>query len=580
MDNFEVAQILNQIADLMEIREENKFKVSAYRRASRAIEEMSGNVYDVYLQDKLKEIPGVGESIETDLKELIEKGKCSRLEKFKNKIPIQLSELMSIEGLGPKKVALLYKKFKVKTIPQLEKLIKSKKLRSFFGWGEKSEQNILAGIKLYRKFKERFPLGVIYPYALSLKEKLKKSPFVDQVEICGSFRRKKETIGDLDFLMISKNPQKAIEFFINLPEIEKVIARGSTKVNVILRHGPETDLRVVKPGSFGAALHYFTGSKTHNITIRKMGMEKKLRINEYGVFRVKSQKSKVKSLIRIGGKREEDIFRAVGLPWIPPEIRENEGEIEAAQRNKLPKLIELKDIKGDLHFHSNWSDGENSILEIAQAAQKRGYQYLAITDHASPLGILNGLGPERVLKQTELIKKINQKFKNFRILAGIEVDINKDGSLYLPSKILEKLDLVIAAVHTAFKMRKEEMTKRIIKAINNPQVDIIAHPTGRLINERDAYEVDISALIKEAKKTKTILEINAFPDRLDLNASNIRMAKENGVKMAINTDGHNLNHLDYIVFGVDTARRGWAEKEDIINTRSLKNLLRFLTAKR
>jgi len=595
MDNLEIAKILDQIADLMDIKGENKFKIGAYRKAARAIEELSENINEIYLKDKLKEIPGVGESIEKDIKELIKKRTCQRLKNLKEKIPVKLSELMKIEGLGPKKVAFLYKKFKITTIPQLEKLIGSLKLRKLFGWGEKSEQNILEGIKLYKRFKERFPLGQIYPYAISLKEKLKKSPFVLQIEICGSFRRRKETIGDLDILVTSKNPKKIIDFFVNLPEIQKVNAKGTTKVNVLLKHGPETDLRVVKPESFGAALHYFTGSKTHNIQIRKMGMERGLRINEYGVFKIKNQKStlrqssglilnkaeasKIKNLLRIGGREEEDVFKAVGLPWIPPEIRENEGEIEAAQKNNLPKLIKEKDIKGDLHIHSDWSDGENSLLEIAKACQKRGYQYIAITDHSSPLGITNSLSPSRILKQIKTIKEINKKLRNFYILSGIEVDINKEGSIFLPDKILEKFDLVVAGVHSSFRLPKEQITKRVIRAMQNLNIDILAHPTGQLINEREPYLIDFEAVIKEAQKTKTILEINAFWSRLDLNALNARKAKENGVKLAISTDSHSLNHLDFITFGVDTARRGWIEKKNVINTLPLNELLKFLKRK-
>jgi len=598
MDNLEIANILNQIADLMDIKGENTFKINAYRKAARAIEELAENINEIYSKDKLKEIPGVGESIAEDIKELIEKGKCQRLKSLKEKIPAKLSELMDIKGLGPKKVAFLYKKFKITTVPQLKKLIGSHKLKKLFGWGEKSEQNILEGINLYKRFKERFPLGQIYPYAIALKEKLKKMPFVEQIEICGSFRRRKETIGDLDILVTSKNPKKMIDFFVNLPEIEKVNAKGATKVNVILKQGArrqngvEADLRVVKPENFGAALHYFTGSKSHNIQIRKMGMERRLRINEYGVFKIKNHpvirpgapsndgaKSKIKNLLRIGGREEKDIFRAVGLPFIPPEIRENEGEIEAAQKNNLPHLIKEKDIKGDLHLHSNWSDGENSILEIAKTCQKRGYQYMAITDHSSPLGIINGLNPSRILKQIETIKKINKKLRNFYIFSGIEVDINKDGSIFLPNKILKKIDLVVAGVHSSFRLSKEQMTKRVIKAIQNLNVDILAHPTGRLINKREPYEIDISAIIKEAQRTKTILEINAFWSRLDLNAPNARLAKENEVKLVISTDAHSLNHLNYLTFGVDTARRGWIEKKDVINTLSLNELLKFLKRK-
>jgi len=576
MHKVEIADILAQIADLMEISGKNQFKVIAYRRAAETIRALSKNILEIYKQNKLEEIPGVGESIAEDIKELIGTGKSKRLENLKKKTPITLSRLMEIEGLGPKRVAWLYRKFKITTISQLEKLIKSRKLENYPNWGKKSEQNILYGIKLYKRFSQRFALGKIYPLAQELVKKLKESKLIQQVEICGSLRRAKETIGDLDILATSRAPKKAIDFLVNLPLVEKIEAQGSTKARILMKRGPEVDFRVVRPISYGAAVYYFTGSKAHNIHIRTIGVAKGLKINEYGVFQVKSQKSKVKSLIRIGGRKEKDVFKAIGLPWIPPELREDEGEIEAGYKNNLPNLINQKDIQGDLHMHTTWSDGKNTILEMAKAAQKMGYKYIAITDHASRIGITNGLDASRVLKQVAAIKKINKKFKNFRILAGIEVDINKDGSLYLPDKILAKLDLVIAAVHSAFHLKKEAMTKRIIKAINNPYVNIIAHPTGRLINKRESYELDLLEVIKEAHRTKTALEINAFWTRLDLNAHQARLAINNKVKLAISTDSHSADHLNYMFFGLKTARRGWVEKKDVLNTLSFNKLLEFL----
>lgn len=571
MDNIEIAQIFNQVADILEIQGENQFRVGAYRRAAQVIEALPKDINEIYQEGKLEEIPGVGESLAQHIKELIEKGKCREFEILKKKVPAGLLELMNIEGLGPKRVKFLYKKFGVQNISQLEKLLTSHRLLKEKGWGEKSEQNILRGIELYRRFSKRFLLGKIYFLAQGIVNKLKGYSEIDQVELCGSIRRMKETIGDLDILATAKNPKKAIEFFCQLPEIQEVRAKGPTKANVLLRRGPEADLRVVKPESFGAALHYFTGSKSHNIAIRRMGIEKGLRINEYGIFKKIGGQLK-----RIGGRTEEEIFKAVGLPWIPPEIRENTGEIEAALKNQLPRLISLEDLRGDLHVHSNWSDGTDSILEIAEAAKKLGYQYIAITDHTPTVGITHGLTAERVLKQLREIKKINQKVKGIRILSGIEVDIKKDGSLDLPNKVLEKLDLVVASVHTAFRQPKEEMTKRIIKAIQNPNVDIIGHPTGRLINEREPYELDLEAIMKEAKKTGTALELNSFWNRLDLNDVNCRMAKNMGVKIAISTDAHNIMELEIIKFGVATARRGWLEKKDVLNTLSINQLLKIL----
>jgi DNA polymerase (family 10) len=571
MDNIEIANIFNQVADILEIRGANQFRVGAYRRAAQVIEALPKDINEIYQEGKLKEIPGIGESLAEHIEELIKTGKCKEFETLKKKVPAGLIELMKIEGLGPKRVKFLYQKFGVKNIQQLEKLLASHRLLKEKGWGEKSEQNILAGIKLYHRFSQRYVLGKIYPLAHGIVEKLKKYPEVNQVELCGSIRRMKETIGDLDILVTAKNPKKVIDFFCQLPEIQEVRAKGPTKVNVLLKRGPEADLRVVKPESFGAALHYFTGSKSHNIVIRRMGMAKGLRINEYGVYKKINGKLKL-----IGGRNEEDVFKAVGLPWMPPEIRENTGEIEAALKNQLPELITLNDIRGDLHCHSNWSDGADSILALAEAAKKRGYQYLAITDHTPTVGITHGLTAKRVLEQIKEIKKLNQKIHGLRILTGIEVDIRKDGSLDLPDKILEKLDVVVASVHTSFRQPKELMTKRIITAIRNPNVDIIGHPTGRIINEREPYQLDLEAIMKEAKKTGTALELNSFWSRLDLNDVNCRMAKEMGVKIAISTDAHNIMELEHIKFGVATARRGWLEKKDVVNTLPLSQLLKVL----
>jgi len=571
VNNVGIADMLAQIADLMEISGKNQFKVIAYRRAAETINTLSKNIIEIYKQNKLEKIPGVGESIAEDIKELIETGKSKRLKNLNKKTPINLSKLLNIEGLGPKRVAWLYKKFKIATISQLEKLAKSHKLKKYPNWGGKSEQNILHGIKLYKRFSQRFPLGKIHPLAQDLAKKLKDSKFTQQVKICGSLRRAKETIGDLDILATSKTPKKAIDFLVNLPLVEKIEAQGSTKARILMRHGPEVDFRVVKPESFGAALHYFTGSKAHNIHIRTIGVGKGLKINEYGVF-----KRKGKKFIHQNGKEEINVFKAVGLPWISPELREDEGEIEVAYKNKLPKLIDQKDIKGDLHIHTKWSDGKNTILEMAKAAQKKGYQYIAITDHASRIGVTNGLDSSRVLKQIAVIKKINKRLKNFHILTGTEVDINKDGSLYLPDKILSQLDLVVVAVHSAMHLKKEAMTKRIIRAMDNSYVNIIAHPTGRLINKREPYELDLSTVIKEAYRTKTVLEVNAFWTRLDLNAHQARLAINNKVKLAVSTDSHSVDHLDYIFFGLKIARRGWVEKKDVINTLPLNSLLKFL----
>lgn len=574
MDNIEIAKILSQIADILEIIDANRFRVIAHQRAAQAIESLTKDINEIYKTGRLQEISGVGKAIADHIKELIETGESKTFERLKKKIPVGVLELLNIEGLGPKKVKLFYQKFGVTSIAELEKLVKSHKLLHLKGWQEKSEENILRGIKLYKKFRQRFALGEVYFLSQDIAKKLKQSKLTDKVTVCGSIRRAKETIGDMDILATSKTPKKTIEFFTSLDEVYKIIAQGTTKARAILKHGPEADLRVVKPESFGAAMHYFTGSKVHNIHIRRMGVAKGLRINEYGVYK----KSKGK-LVKIGGRTEEEIFKSVGLSWIPPEIREDEGEIEAAKNENLPKLITLNDIKGDLQVHTKWSDADNTILEMAQAAKEKGYSYIAITDHVSPMGITKGLNKKTIINYISAIRRADKKINGIKILAGSEVDIMKNGNLYLSDSILKKLDIVLAAIHSGLRMPQAEQTKRIIKALKNPYVHILAHPTARIINKREPIQFDIETIIQTAKKTHTILEINAAWQRLDLNAIHIRMAKERGVKMVISTDAHATNQLDMMQFGILTARRGWCEKKDVINTLPLSRFLTALTKK-
>lgn len=582
MDNKEIAHILQQTADILEINDENLFKINAYRRASQSIESLAGDVNQAYQQGKLQSIPGVGKGIANYIKDLIETGTCREFERLKKEIPLGVLKLLQVEGLGPKKVKLFYKKFRVNSLYKLEKLIKSHKLLKLKGWGKKSEENILKAITLYKRFSQRFLLGIIYPLAQEIVKELKESKLVNQVEVCGSLRRWQETVGDLDILATSKNPERAVNLFTTLKDVKRIVAKGPTKAHVILKQGIAADLRVVKPESFGAAIHYFTGSKAHNIRIRRLGMNKGLRINEYGVYKVSARGGSTlggKSLIKIGGKTEQEVFKAVGLPWIPPELRENNGEIEAAKKGKLPRLVNLNDIKGDCHLHTKWSDGRETIMEMAKQAKKIGYKYIVITDHASSIRVANGLDAQRTLKYIKAIKKADEKIKGIKILSGIEVDIKKDGSLYLPDKILKQIEVVIAAVHSGFKTNKQEMTERVIKAMENPYVHILAHPTGRLINKREPYQADINQIFEKAKKTKTVLEINAHWRRLDLNANQARLAHEKGVKMVISTDAHNSDTLELMKFGVATARKGWLEKKDVINALPLKQFLKVLKRK-
>jgi len=572
MDNIEIAKLFNEVADILEIKNADRFRVGAYRRAAQVIASLPQDIKEIYQAGQLESIPSVGAKLAKHISDLLTKGKSAELERIKKSMPPALLQLLKINNLGPKKVKFLAKKFKVKSLAGLKKLLASHKLSSAKGWGAKSEQNIREGIELYKKFSERFPIGQVDGLVHNILTELKKYSEIDRAEICGSFRRSRETVGDLDFLVTAKSPAKAIKFFCTLPEVAKVLSQGPTKANVLLKRGLEADLRVVKPESFGAAMHYFTGSKAHNIATRKMGITRGLKINEYGVYKkIKNQFKK------IGGREEMDIFRAIDLPWIPPEIRENLGEIEAAANNTLPNLITQQDIRGDLHIHSTWSDGQESILTMAQAARKMGYEYLAITDHTATVGITHGLNAQAILRQLKEIEKIRQRVKGIIILSGSEVDIRKDGSLDLPNNILSKLDVVIASIHTSFKMSKTEMTKRLLRAIKNPQVDIIGHPSAREINHREPIEADWEVIMKAAQKSKTALEINSFWNRLDLNDVQARMAKNLGVKLVISTDAHNVSELSNMKFGIATARRGWLEAKDVLNTLPLN---KFLKAKK
>jgi DNA polymerase (family 10) len=560
MDNITIANFFHEIADILELKGEDPFRIGAYQRAAQTIESLTQNLEDISREGKLKEVPGIGESIAQKIEEILKTGKLKFLEDLRKTISPGLVTMLGIPGLGPKTIMKLNKKFGIETLEDLEKLLPLHKICKLEGFGEKSEENIKKGIELFKRHKERSLLGKVYPQGMAIVEILKKVDGVDRVDLGGSIRRMKETIGDIDLLCTATKPKKVIDVFCNMPQVAQIKAKGITKAVVILKTGLEADLRVVKPEAYGAALHYFTGNKEHNIRIRTLGIKRGLKINEYGVFEVRKNNLEV----RIGGRTEEEVFRSVGLPYIEPELRENRGEIEAGFTGKLPQLIELSDIKGDLHVHTNYSDGHQSIEEIAEAAIKKGYQYIAITDHTKTVGITGGMDEKKILKQMKEIDTLNKKMpKNFRILKGVECDVKSDGTLDLPDKILEKLDVVLAAIHSKLGM---DQTERLIKACRNPHVDIIAHPTGRKLGERDPYQVDLDKVMDVCKKTNTLLELNSFWDRLDLNDVNCRKAKEKGVKISIGTDTHHLLEMDVIKFGVATARRGWLEKNDVINT--------------
>jgi DNA polymerase (family X) len=572
MKNLELAKIFYDIAERLKM-EGVSFRPQAYQKAALSLEALKDSVESVYKKGgvrALMDIPGVGESIADLMEQYIKTGKIRYYNELKKKVPVDLEEITKIEGMGPMKAKALYQKLGIRNLKELEKAAKAHKIAGIEGFGEKTEKNILEGISFVKRSKGRFLLGKIMPEVKDILKNLENIKGVKKISLAGSSRRMRETVGDIDILAVAENPKKIMDFFVSMQGVEKVWANGSTRSSLRMESGFDIDLRVVPEKSYGSALQYFTGSKDHNIATRKIAMEKGLKLNEYGVFNGAKM---------IAGKTEEEIYDSIGLKWIPPELRENDGEIEAVLNNRLPKLIDLKDIKGDLHCHSNWDGGENSIEEMAQSAIEMGYEYIGISDHTKFLHIENGLSEEQLLSQKKEISDLNSKLKiknsEFKVLHGCEANILKGGEIDIKDEVLAQLDYVIAGVHSAMKENKEDMTRRIIKAMENPNVDIISHPTGRLIGERDEYQINFDAILAVAKRTGTILEINASPQRLDLKAEYIRKAKYAGVKMIIGSDSHDKNWLKFMEYGVGQARRGWAEKGDIINTESLDNIIKY-----
>lgn len=567
MKNAEVITMLEETADLMEIAGENPFKARAYRRAAEAISALREPIEELTKTKRLNAIEGIGESIARDITEFLQRGTTARLEQLRAKYPPQLRALLEIQGVGPRTAAMLYDRLKITTVDELEQAAKAGKLTKLPGMGEQKVKNILEGIQLWRQHQGRVPLYVALEIAERIVAALKELPEVEGILPAGSLRRWKETVGDLDILVATRNSQPIMDRFVNLPEVQKVLAHGVTKSSVLMGNNLQVDLRAVEPESFGAASQYFTGSKAHNIALRNLALKSGLTINEYGVFREETGE-------KIAGETEESVYEAVGLVWIPPELREDKGELDAAAKGTLPRLVTIEDIKGETHSHTKWSDGMATVEEMARAAMERGYEYVAITDHSPPMGW--GVKPDDFRRLIKEIRMVSDKL-GFPILAGIEVDIAPDGSLYMDEDILRELDIVIAAVHSGMKMDIDAMTKRIVKAMENPLVKIISHPTGRLINQRPPYEVRVDVLIDNALKTGVALEINASPERLDLNDENARMAKEAGVMLSIGTDAHRPEHLDFIRFGVAVARRAWCEPSNILNTKNYKELMNWLS---
>lgn len=568
MQNREIADIFYDLADLLDIQGENYFKVRAYRNAARIIAEMGDSLEDMVQRgDDLSKLPGIGKKLSQKIQEIVSTGKLQKLENLRKQIPESLRTLLSIEGLGPKRVKILHDKLHITDPESLTEAAVEHKISKLPGFGSKTEETILKGLHLLKQEGLRYLFAEAEPIVKDLSAFLQKAPQVFCVEAAGSFRRKKETVGDIDILCTAKNPLHVISYFTTYKKILKVLFAGDTRSTVILKNGLQIDLRVVKKESYGSALHYFTGSKSHVIAIRKLAIKKGLKINEYGVF---------EGDVNIASRTEKEIYAAVNLPYIEPELRENRGEIEAAQRGELPQLITSKDIRGDLHSHTLYSDGMDSISALSTKAQSLGYEYIAITDHCATLAIVQGLDIQKARKQLQEIDELNAKMQDFRILKGIEVDILEDGSLGMEEEILKELDVVNAGIHSKFRLTKQEQTKRLLKAIQNPFVTGIAHPTGRLIGKRRALQLEMQEIFTACKDHNVYMEINAQPERLDLNDILIKEAKETGLKFSIATDAHASWQLNYMHYGLNQARRGWLEKKDVINTLPLKKLLQLL----
>ncbi len=574
MANKDLAKVFLEISQYLSLKD-SFFEARAYEKAAKTIAYLDKDVSDIYKKQGrqgLEEIPGIGKTLAERIEEFLKTSKISKLTELKKEFPFNLPEILAVEGVGPKMAKVLYEKLGIKNVKDLEEAAKLHKISKLAGFGPKTEDNILRAISFSKQTKGRFLLGYIEPFVLELKQTISKIKGVKKVEIAGSFRRCKETIGDIDVLVESLEPKEIAKFFQNSDLTETIYGKGPTKISLRLKHGLDVDIRIIRAESFGAALQYFTGNKEHNIALRTFAEKKfNLKINEYGIF--KGRKS-------IAGKTEKEIYAVLGMKTPPPEIRTNRGEIEAALNNSLPKLVEQKDIKGDLHMHTVWSDGNFSIQEMAKKAKTFGYQYIAITDHAGNLKVAGGLSEKKLLEQIEKVKEANKKIKNIKIFSGAEINIKKNGLVDVSNKVLSQLDWVVASVHSSFKMPKKEMTKRIIRAMENPYVKAIGHPAGRIIQKRQGYELDWEMVFKAAKATGTYLEINAFPDRLDINDLIIQKAIKFGLKLVINTDSHHLNHLKFMKYGICQARRGWAEKKDIINTLPLKEFEKIISQKR
>ncbi|MDO8932751.1 MAG: DNA polymerase/3'-5' exonuclease PolX [Rhodocyclaceae bacterium] len=566
--NADIAAIFTEIADLLEIEQANPFRIRAYRNAARNLGEMGREVRAMVERgEDLTELPGIGADLAAKLREIVETGKCRALEKLHAELPPAITELLHLPGLGPKRVRTLWHDLDIQTAEQLARAAQDGRIRSLPGFGAKTEANILQAVAAHLSTARRIKLATAAQYAESLVAWLSGARGVDRVEVAGSYRRCRETVGDLDILAIATAGSNVMACFVGYDEVSEVLSQGSTRASIILKSGLQVDLRVVEAAAYGAALCYFTGSKAHNIALRRMAQERGLKLNEYGVFRGKE---------RIAGASEESVYRSLDLPWIPPELREDRGEIAAARAGRLPQLVELTELRGDLHAHTKATDGHHTLEEMARAAKALGLEYLAITEHSRRLAMAHGLDPRRLAEQCDAIDRLNETLDGIVLLKGIEVDILEDGSLDLPDSALARLDLVIGAVHSRFDLSRAKQTERILRAMDHPYFTLLAHPTGRLIESRAPYDVDMLRLIRHAQQRGCYLELNAHPERLDLLDTHCLMAKEEGVLVAINSDAHSRDDIANLRFGIGQARRGWLAAADVLNTRPLPELRRLL----
>ena len=567
MKNHLIADIFKEIAEILEIKGENVFRIQAYERASRNIKSLPEDIELLIKEGRIKDIPGIGKDLEAKIKEIVDTGRLKYLDELKKDVPQGIIDMLTIPGVGPKTAKILHEELGIVDLVMLERMAHAGKIKGLPGMKEKTEENILRGLELLKRGRDRMDLKTASDVALSFTGRLEKLKEVEKIDPAGSLRRMKDTVRDIDILISSELPEKVMDAFMSSPEIKEILTKGPAMSSIITKDGMQVDARVVKPASYGAALLYFTGSKAHNIRLRQLAIKKGLKLNEYGIFRKKKL---------IAGKTEKEMYAVLGLDYVEPELREDRGEIEAAGEKRLPRLVELRDIKGDLHAHSTWSDGGSSIEDVVLKARRLGYEYIAITDHSQGLRIAGGLSDRELDIKKKEIDMLRKKYSDIKILFGAEVDIDSEGNLDYPDDILKRMDIVIGAIHVGFKQSPEKITMRLKKACENKHVDIIAHPTGRLWGAREPYELNFEEIFKVASDTSTVLEINSFPQRLDLNDIYSRMARDAGVLIAVNTDAHLAEQLELMRFGIATARRGWLEKKDVLNTLSFDRLARKL----